>query len=88
MNEKLAALLAAIETDPDVASRFQDALPEHEPLTPEMFLAAAQAAGFTLSPEDLPQAGLLSEAELEGVSGGGNPFMILERWRSAMRITK
>lgn len=88
MSEKFAALLGAMDADPDVASRFRDALPDNAPLTPDMFLKAARAAGFTLAAEDLPHAGPLAEAELEGVSGGGNPFLILERWRSAMRITK
>lgn len=73
MSEKLAALLAAIDTNPDLLSRLRDALPESAPLTPDMFLAAARAAGFDLSRDDLPVAAArLEEAELEGVAGGIN----------------
>ncbi|MDE1570800.1 Nif11-like leader peptide family RiPP precursor [Aquabacter sediminis] len=80
MSEKFTALLAAIDTDPDVATRFRDALPESAALTPEQFLAAAHAAGFDLTAEDLPPAGALNEADLEEVSGGGtNPYYILNR---------
>lgn len=71
MSDKLTALLAAIETNPEVLSRMRDALPENAPLTPDMFVKAAQAAGFSLSKEDLPlNAAPLDERELEAVSGG------------------
>lgn len=71
MSQKLAALLAAIETNPDLLSRMREALPENAPLTPDMFVTAARAAGFSLSKDDLPlEAAPLDEAQLEGVSGG------------------
>lgn len=76
MSQKLSAFLDAIETDPEVLSRVRDALPENAPLTPDMFLTAAQAAGFSLSKEDLPIGPVrlderaLDEQALEDVSGG------------------
>ena len=86
MSEKLAALLAAIDTNPDLLSRFRDALPDNAPLTPDMFLAAARAAGFTLAAEDLPpRSAPLGDAMLEEVSGGMDSFYNLERWRKVWK---
>lgn len=86
MSDKLAALLGAMDTDPDVATRFRDALPENAPLTPDMFLAAARAAGFTLAAEDLPpRSAPLGDAMLEEVSGGMDSFYNLERWRKVWK---
>lgn len=71
MSDKLSAFLDAIETDPEVLSRVRDALPENAPLTPDMFVTAARAAGFPLSKADLPiGAAPLDEDALEEVSGG------------------
>lgn len=87
MNEKLAALIAAIDTDPDVAARFRDALPESTALTPDLFLAAAHAAGFDLTAEDLtandlpPPSAPLSDAKLEGVAGGMDNLHNFMEWR-------
>lgn len=86
MSEKLAALLAAIDTNPDLLSRFRDALPENVPLTPDMFLKAARAAGFSLAAEDLPaRSAPLGDAVLEEVSGGMDSFYNLERWRKVWK---
>lgn len=87
MNAKLSALLAAIETDPDVAARFRAALPDQQPLTADLFLAAAQAAGFDLTAEELaaenlpPPSAPLSEATLEGVAGGMDNLHNFMEWR-------
>lgn len=71
MSEKLSAFLDAIETDPEVLSRVRDALPENAPLTADMFMKAAQAAGFNLSREDLPMGTApLDDRALEEVAGG------------------
>ncbi|MDE1570798.1 Nif11-like leader peptide family RiPP precursor [Aquabacter sediminis] len=82
MSEKFTALLAAIDTDPDVATRFRDALPESTAPTPEQFLAAAHAAGFDLTAEDLPPASApLGDAKLEGVAGGMDNLHNFMEWR-------
>lgn len=82
MSDKLAALLTAIDTDPDASARFRTALPESQPLTPDLFLAAARAAGFDLTAEDLPpSAGPLDEAALEGVAGGMDSLHNFMEWR-------
>ncbi|QTL02354.1 Nif11-like leader peptide family RiPP precursor [Aquabacter sp. L1I39] len=74
MSHKLSAFLDAVETDPEVLSRVRAALPENAPLTADMFVKAAHAAGFALSREDLPfGTAALDERALEELSGGVRP---------------
>jgi predicted ribosomally synthesized peptide with nif11-like leader len=66
--DQLKAFLEAVKSDPTLQDRLKTAT------GPEVVVAIAKDAGFFISPDDIQRAKTeLSEEELEGVAGGGDP---------------
>jgi predicted ribosomally synthesized peptide with nif11-like leader len=66
--EQLKAFLEAVKADATLQERLKAAT------GPDIVVAMAKEAGFVISPEDIKRAKVeLTEEELEGVAGGGDP---------------
>ena len=66
--EQLKAFLEAVKADTNLQERLKAAT------GPDSVVALAKEAGFLISPDDIKRAKVeLTEEELEGVAGGGDP---------------